>query len=71
MALASFMGLKWNDKLPKKASYSRRSDYEQRQFEFEAHQRDAEAALGSICYTASEWNDIQQGQISPDVKKWP
>jgi hypothetical protein len=26
--------------------------------------------LGSICYTAQEWNDIQHGQLSPDIKKW-
>jgi hypothetical protein len=49
MALASFMGLKWKEKLPKKSSYLQRSNYEERQFEFDAHQRDAEAALGSIC----------------------
>lgn len=71
MALASYTGLKWKEKLPKNASSSQRANYEEQQFEFDAHQRDAEAALGSICYTAAEWNDLTHGQLSPDVKKWP
>jgi hypothetical protein len=68
MALASFLKLKWREKLRSAAG---KSAYERRQFEFESHQRDAESALGSICYNVQEWNDIQHGQLSPDIKKWP
>ncbi len=68
MALASFLKLKWSEKLKSAAG---KSAYEQRQFEFESHQRDAETALGSICYTTQEWNDLKNGQLSPDIKKWP
>ncbi len=68
MALAAFLKLKFTEKL--KAAPSK-SVYEQRKFEFEAHQGDAESALGSICYTEQEWNNIQHGQLSPNVKKWP
>ena len=68
MALASFLKLKWREK-PKSAAG--KFSYEQHQFEFDSHQRDAESALGSICYTVQEWNDIQHGQLSPDIKKWP
>jgi hypothetical protein len=68
MAVASFVGLKFKEKLKNASS---RSAWEQRQFEFDSHQRDCEAALSSICYTAEEWNDIQHGQLSPAVTKWP
>ena len=68
MALASFVDLRWKEKLKRKAN---KSDYEQRQFDFESHQRDAETALGSICYTQQEWSDLQRGHLSADVKKWP
>jgi hypothetical protein len=26
------------------------------------------APLGSICYTAQEWNNIQHGQLSPNLR---
>ena len=68
MALASFLKLKFNEKLKSKAG---KSTYEQRKFEFEAHQGDCEIALGSICYTAEEWVGIKQGRLSPNIKKWP
>ncbi len=68
MAVASFVGLKFKEKLKDAPS---RPVWEPRQFDFDFHKRDCEAALSSICYTAQEWNDIQHGQLSPDVKKWP
>ena len=68
MALASFLKLKFTEKLKSKAG---KSAYEQRKFEFEAHQGDCEIALGSICYTVEEWEDKKQGRLSPDIKKWP
>jgi hypothetical protein len=68
MALASFLKLKFTEKLKSKAG---RSAYEQRKFEFEAHQGDCEIALGSICYIVEDWEDMKQGRLSPDIKKWP
>ena len=68
MAVASFVDLKFKEKLKDAPS---KIAHEQRKFEFDFHQRGCEAALSSICYTAQEWNDIQHGQLSPDVKKWP
>ena len=69
MALAAFLDLKWKEKPPKAAA--EQIAYGQRQFAFERHQRDAESALGSICFTADEWNDLRNGQLSPNIKKWP
>jgi hypothetical protein len=68
MALAAFLDLKFKERLK---SPTTKSVHEQRKSDFEFHQGDAESALGSICYTAQEWNDIQNGQLSPDLKKWP
>jgi hypothetical protein len=66
--LRRFVGLKFKGKLKDATS---KMVYEQQKFEFDFHQRDCEAAVSSICYTAQEWNGIQHGLLSPDVKKWP
>jgi hypothetical protein len=68
MALASFLDLKFREKLKDAPS---KMVWEQRKFDFEFHQGDAEAAISSICYTSQEWNAIQRGQLSPTIKKWP